>query len=87
MITHRSSMMAVSAMTYGIKIHMPKCWARLPAIKGRRAPPMLPKLARKPIALGTMRLGSASDISAMVVGKIGPRQKPVMNKAMDATAN
>ena len=74
-------------MTYGSKVHKPKCCARLPAIQGRSAPPMLPRLARKPIALDRMRLGSVSDISAMVVGKIGPRLKPVKNRAKAETAN
>ena len=87
MITHRTSMMAVSATTYGSKIQIPKCCARLPATQGRSAAPMLPRLAMKPIALGTMRLGSVSDISAMVVGKIGPRLKPVKNRAKAATGN
>src|SRR5579875_1483144 len=64
-------------ITYGNSDQRPTYCARLPASQGKRAAPMLPRLARKPIAVGTIREETSVGINALVVGQIGPRLKPV----------
>src|SRR6266704_2048674 len=78
MMTQRTSMMAVSTMTYGSKVHKPKCCARLPAIQGRSAPPMLPSAeSRNLFDNGKQRFIGAAKVSTHTFSQLLSREQAI----------
>src|SRR4051794_5744405 len=77
---HSMSIPVVSTATKGSRVQRPSPSARLPASQGNSAAPILPALAIKPMALGSKRGGTQPAISAIMVGKMGPKLKPARKR-------
>src|SRR5690606_38670874 len=82
---HTSDCSSASATAYGRRLHAPTCWATAPASHGSAAPPTTDPALMSPIAVGTSRASVTSGTTAIVGGKIGPRQEPRTVRPTTAT--
>jgi hypothetical protein len=73
-------------MVKGSSVHIPVPWAMTPASHGNAAPPTVDPAFSTPMAVGASRPSASCGTIAMVVGKIGPRQKPSSTSAAIAPA-
>src|SRR5689334_24605136 len=83
---HTANGLAASASVNGRSIRMPALWAMTPASHGSAAPPTVDAEFITPMAVGVSRAWVSCGAIAIVVGKIGPRQKPSSNSAALAPA-
>ena len=70
----------------GQEAHIPVPWAMAPASHANAEPPATDAAFIKPMALGTSRAWVSCGVTAIVVGKTGPRKKPSTIRATLASA-